>query len=261
MSLLKLKDEMLVKTAALEIKGSLLTVLVLQVNSTDQDLLSAQLQEKIVKDSPFFANTPIIIDLSAIEETAQRELDLVGLVSALRERGVVPVALRGAADELTPKALETGIGILPSSNLSRKAEQAEEELREQPADKTEQLPPEQHCEKVRTRVISQPIRSGQQIFAQGDLVILSSVNAGAEVLAKGNIHVYGPLRGRALAGVEGDESACIFSLQCNPELIAVAGDYMVNESLDSKIVNQSVMISRNSEGLVFSPLGAGQGKS
>ncbi len=260
MSLLKLKDEMLVKTTAVEIKGSLLTVLVLQVNSTDQDLLSAQLQEKIVKDSPFFANTPILIDLSNIDATAQSELDLIHLVTTLREQGVVPVALRGAAVDLSEQALAIGIGILPASGLDRKTDAAEEKKSAQEADKTEQVPPEAHYEKLRTRIISQPVRSGQQIFAHGDLVVLSSVNAGAEVLAKGNIHIYGALRGRALAGIEGDESACIFSQQFNPELVAVAGDYMVNESLDSKVINQSLMISRNSEGLVFSPLGTGQGK-
>jgi septum site-determining protein MinC len=105
-------------------------------------------------------------------------------------------------------------------------------------------------------VITHPIRSGQQIVApHGDLVILSSVNAGAEVLAAGNIHVYGTLRGRALAGTGGDTSARIFSLQCNPELVAVAGEYVVNEMLDKRFLNQSVIISLEENGLKFKAIG------
>jgi septum site-determining protein MinC len=108
-----------------------------------------------------------------------------------------------------------------------------------------------------TKVITHPVRSGQQVFApQGDLVILSSVNAGSEVLAAGNIHVYGALRGRAMAGINGDATARIFSLQCNPELVAVAGEYMVNESFDDVILNQSVTISLRDGSLKFEVIGS-----
>jgi septum site-determining protein MinC len=108
-----------------------------------------------------------------------------------------------------------------------------------------------------TKVIRQPVRSGQQVFApEGDLVILSSVNAGAEVLAAGNIHVYGALRGRAMAGINGDASARIFSLQCNAEMVAIAGEYVVNESLAGNIIHQSVMISLKNGVLDFEVIGS-----
>jgi septum site-determining protein MinC len=95
------------------------------------------------------------------------------------------------------------------------------------------------------------------VFApEGDLVILSSVNAGAEVLAAGNIHVYGALRGRAMAGIHGDTAARIFSLQCNPELVAVAGEYVVNELLDDTLINHSVMISLEDGRLKFAVVGS-----
>jgi septum site-determining protein MinC len=110
---------------------------------------------------------------------------------------------------------------------------------------------------VSTKVITQPVRSGQQVFApEGDLVILSSVNAGSEVLAAGNIHIYGALRGRALAGIHGDTTARIFSLQCNPELIAVAGEYVVNELLDERLLNKSVVVSLVHSGLKFDVVGS-----
>ena len=105
-------------------------------------------------------------------------------------------------------------------------------------------------------VIAHPVRSGQQVVApDGDLVILSSVNAGAEVIAAGNIHIYGALRGRAMAGVHGDVSARVFSLQCNPELVAVAGEYVVNDLLDRAVLNQSVIVTHGTGGLRFEVLG------
>ena len=111
--------------------------------------------------------------------------------------------------------------------------------------------------KASTKVITHPVRSGQQVFApQGDLVILSSVNAGAEILAAGNIHVYGALRGRAMAGIDGDATARIFSLQCNAELVAIAGEYVVNESLDEALLNRSVMVSLQDGGLDFQIIGS-----
>jgi septum site-determining protein MinC len=110
---------------------------------------------------------------------------------------------------------------------------------------------------AKTMVISQPVRSGQQVVApDGDLVVLSSVNAGAEVIAAGNIHVYGALRGRAMAGVHGDATARIFSLQCNPELVAVADAYVVNDLLDRAVLNQCVMIVHERGRLRFDILGA-----
>jgi len=254
------------KTAAVEIKGSIITVLVLQVNDTDADLLSAQLTEKISKGSAIIANSPVLIDLQKIDQAQQCDFDLGLLIAQLRDLGVVPVAVRGAAACLEPQALAAGIGLLAAGKTGKGGEPGEAELatvHQQPHE------PELNSSApvktgngtgYKTKVITQPVRSGQQIFSHGDLIILSSVNPGAEIVARGNIHVYGALRGRAMAGVDGDEDVRIFCLQCNPELIAVAGDYMVNESLDRSVVNQSVMISRDADGLIFSPLAMGNGK-
>ena len=107
-----------------------------------------------------------------------------------------------------------------------------------------------------TVTVVHPVRSGQQVIApHGDLVVLSSVNAGAEVFAAGNIHVYGALRGRALAGIDGDVTARVFSLQFNPELVAVAGEYLVNESLSKQILNRSVCVSLKNGALRCQALG------
>ncbi len=106
-------------------------------------------------------------------------------------------------------------------------------------------------------VITQHVRAGQQISApDGDLIVLASVNAGSELFAAGNIHVYGTLRGRALAGVNGDTSARIFTLQGNPELLAIAGEYVVNEELPRRAVNQSFAVSWSESGLRFQIFGS-----
>jgi septum site-determining protein MinC len=94
-----------------------------------------------------------------------------------------------------------------------------------------------------TRIITTPIRSGQQIYARGgDLIVMAAVSAGAEVLADGNIHVYGALRGRALAGVQGNENSRIFCSSQEAELVAVAGQFMVDEVLRTNHWKEAVQI-------------------
>ena len=248
------------KTTAVEIKGSIVTVFALQVNSTDQELLADQITAKITKGAAFMAKAPVLIDVNNMTVEQQDDLDLVALLILLRDLDVVPVAIRGAESRLAKLATENNIGILAQGKNQKDQDQEPEiepedvvDQKDEPGQKTS-VSAINEGSGYKTKVITQPVRSGQRVFSPGDLIILSSVNAGAEVLARGNIHVYGALRGRAMAGIEGDDDVRIFCSQCNPELIAVAGDYMVNESLDSNVVNQSVMVTRNADGLIFSPL-------
>src|SRR5690606_9472264 len=110
---------------------------------------------------------------------------------------------------------------------------------------------------VAAMVINRPLRSGQRIYARGtDLIVIGMVSQGAEVIADGNIHVYGPLRGKAMAGARGDTSAKIFTTQLNPELLAVAGVYRVVESaLDPALANQPAIVQLEGETLQIVPLG------
>ena len=234
-----------------ELKGSVLTVLVLHIKETDADCLYPQLEKKMGKSRPFFNSAPVLIDLSAVDEQGQAALDFMLLAETLRRLGLVPVGVRGSVECQSERVLQAGLGLLPAIKTERTvtpsteiqslvSETGEEKNQPEPSDNV----PSQVAKTASTKVITLPVRSGQQVFApEGDLVILSSVNAGAEVLAAGNIHVYGALRDRAMAGIHGDTTARIFSLQCNPELVAVAGEYVVNELLDDTLVNHSVMIS------------------
>ncbi|HDR9113799.1 TPA: septum site-determining protein MinC, partial [Burkholderia territorii] len=106
-----------------------------------------------------------------------------------------------------------------------------------------------------TLVIDRPLRSGQQIYAKGDLVVLAPVSHGAEIIAEGNIHIYAPLRGRALAGVHGNHDARIFCTCLEPELISIAGIYRTTENpLPADILGKSVQIRLEEEKLMIEPL-------
>ena len=245
-------------TPVIELKGSVMTVIVLHLKATDTGRLYPQLEQKIGKAQAFFRSAPVLIDLSDLGEAEQLALDFIELVAKLRDLGVVPVGVRGNALSQNKRILQAGLGLLPAVKAEKSVVAAEEVspplAESSPIEETKPtaILPSQTLSSIPTKTISQPVRSGQQIFApQGDLVILSSVNAGAEVLAAGNIHIYGALRGRALAGINGDTTARIFSLQCNPELVAIAGEYVVNESLEPSCINQCVLVSLHDNGLQF----------
>jgi septum site-determining protein MinC len=100
-------------------------------------------------------------------------------------------------------------------------------------------------------VIAEPVRGGQQIVADGDLVVTAPVSAGAELAASGHIHVYGTLRGRAFAGMEGDEAALIFCDQLEAELLSVAGVHLVAEEIDPKHQRRRARVELENERLVI----------
>jgi len=103
-------------------------------------------------------------------------------------------------------------------------------------------------------LITQPIRSGQRIYAHGDLIVLAQVSAGAEILAEGNIHVYGSLRGRALAGVQGNIEARIFCSDLQAELISIAGTYKISEDLTETVRNRPVQVCLQNNTLTIKDL-------
>lgn len=144
-----------------------------------------------------------------------------------------------------------------------KAEHTEEQLELRLPDKSDTEPTQvqtKHATQAPTaetacKIISTPVRSGQQIYAAGgDLIVLAPVSAGAELLADGNIHVYGPLRGRALAGVKGNTDARVFCQSQEAELISIAGCFMVDEDLRSDHWKRAVQVTLNDEKLKIQSL-------
>ena len=211
--------------ATFEIKSANLPLVALLLKSADLGALAAELATRFGDLPDFFDNDPLVIDLSPLGEA---QLDFAPLISLLRGYKVMPVAARGGTEQQMRAALEAGLApaqdAAPTPPLPRKGR----EQNRSPA------PPPVRTEPVEglatALIIDKPLRSGQQIYARGrDLVVLSMVNAGAEVIADGSIHVYAPLRGKAIAGARGNTEARIISLCLEPELISIAGVYRTSE--------------------------------
>lgn len=201
---------------AFQLKGSMITFTVLQLLSANNEAFTAQLELLAHQTPNFFKYAPIIIDLERLLESDQ-VIDFAHIKSELQRHSLVPVGIRHANDLHTQAAIQAGLALLSSS----KPETHKSSISANNASKNNT-----------SKIITQPVRSGQQIYAQNtDLIVLAPVSAGSELLADGNIHVYGPLRGRAIAGVSGDRSARIFCLKLEAELIAIAGYYRLNEDM------------------------------
>ena len=221
-----------------ELKGSLFTLTVLRLFQLDRTAIERHLAEKIKQAPGFFDNTPVVIDLEGVPEPRDG-LDFNGLYNLLRGHGMIPVGIRNGGQKLQAAARLAGLPVLPesrSAGATRKPERAE---------------PTQ----ARNRIVNHPVRSGQEIYAaDGDLIVLGTVSAGADVVADGNIHVYGALRGRALAGVKGDVETWIFCQSLEAELISIAGRYRVNEQFDAADRDKAVQIHLQEDRLIIEHL-------
>jgi septum site-determining protein MinC len=206
----------LLKSQAFKLKGRLYTFTVLQLLTNDPLLFAKQIEELVVKAPRFFDKTPIVLDCSALVE-----LDLQAFCQSMREHNLLPVAVQGVSSFLETLAQCQGLAVLHGSQAQDK------EFVEEVAPLHEQ---------AKSRLVTTPVRSGQQIVSKGgDLVIAATVSPGAELLADGNIHVYGTLRGRALAGITGDTKARIFCLSLEAELVSIAGFYRLSDAIEPHV--------------------------
>lgn len=237
---------------AFDLKGSALTLMVLHLRETDTETLTRQLQAKFGQAPGFFKHVPLVIDLAGLQDPEQIP-NFVQLANTLRDFGLMLTAVRGGNARQNERALAANLGLLAAPRAEQAPPPAAiEEVAQQP-----NLEPQpEGVAGPKAKIIGQPIRSGQRVVApHGDLIVLAPVNSGAEILAAGNIHVYGPLRGRALAGVKGDREARIFCLQLHPELVAIAGEYMVNDEMDKAQFGQSAIIALEDNQLTVQSLG------
>lgn len=204
----------------------------------------AELEARVAAAPDFFRNAPVVIDCSRLEDGDA--FDLAAFCGEIRRLGLVPVGLRSGSAGQMAAARSLGLAALPEE-IQKPAPPA----RAAPAEPASSDSPAATA----TRVVIQPVRSGQRIYAhQSDLVVLAPVSAGAELLADGHIHVYGSLRGRALAGVRGNPECRIFCLDLQAELVAVAGHYQVNEHFPPELMGRPAQIRMDGESLLIEPL-------
>lgn len=236
-------------TEAAAIKGRMVSLTVLELFNPDLEELDRQLEEKAAQAPTFFRNAPVLLDFRHLDQ----EVDISWLDSACRlltDNNFVPVGITGAAQSLEYAARGRNMAVWPSGGTVRQAAEPEEPNPKQPQAEIKPPKPEQqqavpphaqaHSE---TLVVRQPVRSGQKIYCRGgDLIVLASVSTGAEILADGHIHVYGTLRGRALAGVQGKESARIFCYDLQADLVSIAGNYIINDDLPADKRNKAVQV-------------------
>ncbi|TAN07493.1 MAG: septum site-determining protein MinC [Rhodanobacteraceae bacterium] len=219
-----------------------------RVRNADPMALRAALEVRVNEAPALFERAPVVVDLSFL--TPQPDDGAVhALLDAVRASGLLPVGL--AYGEDTTDALARRLGLPLIAKFRAVYERAE---REQPADasdtcaQVEAAPAAQPVvargdEPTAALQHHQPVRTGQQVYAQGcDLVVVGAVANGAEVLADGNIHVYGSLRGRAFAGALGDKAARIFCSEFRAEIVSIAGHYRVFEELPEEFAGRAVQI-------------------
>ena len=212
----------------IEFKGNSLPVVAVTLRSLDVDLLTVTASE-LFGDDAFFEGDAAVLELAQLGEAT--EADWPNIVRLFKQHGLNIIGVRGGNEALRTSAAASG---LPCFAVIERAPRtiAIPEVVTPPAPDPEPAPQTPAiAPTVPTMVVNRPLRSGQQIYARGsDLVVLAAVNAGAEVIADGSIHIYAPLRGRALAGANGDATARIFTTRFEAELVSIAGVYRTFES-------------------------------
>lgn len=233
--------------ATFEIKSANLPLVALLLKSPDLALLAQELQGRFGDIPDFFDNDPLLLDLSPLGEA---EVDFRALVELLRPYKVWPVAVKGGNEEQMAAAAK--IGLAPTTDaLTPALSQREKEKQPKTPERPAPLPTPSTA-----LVVDKPLRSGQQVYARGrDVVVMAMVNPGAEVVADGNVHVYAPLRGKAIAGARGDTDARILTLCLEPELVSIAGVYRTSENpLPDTLRGKPAQVRLQGDRLVMEPL-------
>ncbi|AMO23265.1 hypothetical protein GCM10027034_42530 [Ramlibacter solisilvae] len=241
--------------ATFEIKSANLPLVSLLLKSADLCALAQELNARFGDIPDFFDHDPLVLDLSPLK--GKGEIDFGELLHLLRGYRVLPVAARGGSAAQMAAALSAGLAAAPDALVAVPASVSAPA----PAGPVAAAPAVVEASPVAALVVDKPLRSGQQVYARGrDLVVLSMVNPGAEVIADGHIHVYAPLRGKAIAGARGNTEARIFSTCLEPELISIAGVYRTSDvPLPAGVLSRptQVRLVGGAEGkLVMDPIAA-----
>lgn len=234
---------------ALEFKSTSLTVPVLLLSSNDVELIQQQLREKVAQAPEFFKNSPLLIDLQKLNNQ-NLDIDVQVLATEVRKQGFMPIGIRGGTEKQNRDALAMNLPVhsMHGVNTTMQEKPASKPLPVSVPDQQEIKPAEPIVE---NKLITQPVRSGQRVYAKGDLIVTATVSAGAEIMAEGNIHVYGTLRGRALAGILGNVESRIFCSDLQAELISIAGIYQLSDDLSPETAHKPVQISLDNQTLII----------
>lgn len=229
-----------------QIRGRLFTAVTLRPEGGPPDEeFYADLEETLGQTPQFFLNAPVLIDLEQIGGFADADT-LRAMVARLRGLKLAAFGVQNAAPAQVAAAAEAGLISVSTGNDAP----LRPERRERGRKEAERAAP------AATKRLARPVRSGETVIAdQGDLIVIGPVSSGAELVAAGNIHIYGRLRGRAMAGAYGDESARIFCQSLDAELLAIAGYYRTSDTLDDEVRTRNVQVSLKDKRLLVETLG------
>lgn len=256
----------------LQVRGRSFTAVVLRLTgAADKPFYDAL--EALMRQAPhFFVNAPLVVDLADAPDFLDKA-EFVKLARQLRARKLAVIGVQNGTPEQGVAAFAAGLTTLQGGRDAslertvRPAAVAAEKARAEAASDPAKLDPAK-LESIKADpanlefapastsvIVTEPVRSGQRLFAdRGDLVVMAPVSSGAELIAHGNIHVYGPLRGRALAGVNGDKAARIFCQSLEAELVAIAGLYRTSDDLPADLRNKRVQAFLQDDALKIEPL-------
>lgn len=241
---------MVANTSGLEQAGELkmgqVGIANLRVRSFDIPKLAEEMRERVERAPKLFSRAAVVVDFGELAKTPDTA-SAQSLLDALKATGVLPVALAYGTSAIERLSQELGLPLLAKFRAQYESATAQATT---PAPEPAPQPPSSEpgtmlpsMGDAASLLHTAPVRSGQQVYAQGrDLTVVAVVGAGAEVIADGSVHIYGALRGRALAGAQGNEKARIFCREFHAELVAIAGRYKVIEEVPKELRGKPVQV-------------------
>lgn len=223
----------------IEFKGSSFTLSVVHLHHTHPDVVRQALQDKIDQAPAFLKNAPVVLNVASLDG----DVNWKQMQQAIASTGLRIVGVSGCKDEALKRMIaRAGLPILSEGKEQKKSPEP-----------VAVAAPENVVTK--TRLVTTPVRSGQQIYARNtDLIVTNSVSAGAELVADGNIHIYGMMRGRALAGASGDHDCQIFCTSLSAELVSIAGEYWIMDQIPAEYFAKAARLSLKDGALTIQTL-------
>ena len=229
-----------------ELKGTTFTISVLHLSDGNPARIRQLLEAKVAQAPQFFNCAPLVLNVERLEAIP----DFEQLRELVESEDFVLVGITGARDEAMKTAAKAaGIAVMVSCKIRKAEPEPTPPVPEPKPVEAAPVPPVPAPVEA-SKVHVGPVRSGQQIYAAGtSLVVLGSVSPGAEVIADDSIHVYGALRGRAIAGAKGNPKARIYCQQLQAELLSIAGTFQLSDALPAGVIQEPVHIRLDNEQL------------
>ncbi|ABF13952.1 septum site-determining protein MinC [Candidatus Palibaumannia cicadellinicola] len=226
--------------APIDFKGSNFTLLVIHIYDAPIEVIIQAIQDKITQAPQLLKNAPVILNVASLSP----ECNWINLLKAILSTGLHVVAVSGCNNStLKNDIIISGLPLITEGQTLQCSSYTTTPIKSTLSINN------------KTKLIHTPIRSGQQIYAKNsDLVITNNVSAGAELIADGNIHIYGMMRGRALAGASGDSHCQIFCSYLFPELVSIAGQYWIDDQIPAELLGKAGRIYLHCDALSIQPL-------